>query len=231
MSPEQTLRFEQHIQQSKSVAVGEHLFRVGDNFESMFAVGSGCFKTYAIDAEGREHVLNFHFAGELIGIDAIYSERHMSNAVALEKSTVCVIPFHAISKLAHDIPELQTQLFRILSRDLIGSTSIAGDFTAEERLAAFLVMLSVRMQHHGAPSVDLELAMSRRDIANYLRLATETISRLLKRFQQSGLLQADRRHITLLDLNGLMQKADCMNPWSRWNFSAKARPDNPLEIN
>ena len=106
----------------------------------MFAVGSGCFKTYAIDAEGREHVLNFHFAGELIGADAIYSERHMSNAVSLEKSTICIIPFHAISRLAHDIPELQTQLFRILSRDVIGSTSIAGDFTAEERLAAFLVM-------------------------------------------------------------------------------------------
>lgn len=211
----QTAKFESRVLRARTIGSGEHLFRVGDAFQSMFAVQSGCFKTYTIDAEGREHVVNFHFAGELIGADAIYPEQHLSSAVALGSGAVCVIPFRALNQLAHELPAVQTQLFRLLSRDVAGMASIAGDFSAEERLAAFLVMVSARMQSRDMPVTDLQLAMSRQDIASYLRLATETVSRLLGRFEARGLVRADRKHITLLNMDGLMDKAACMNPWTR----------------
>jgi len=219
-------RFEKRIFRAKGKKSGDHLFRIGDPFESLFAVQSGCFKTYATDTEGREHVLNFHFSGELIGADAIYLGRHISSCVALGDCSVCVLPYRTVSELALGMPGLQHQLFRILSRDAAAMSSIAGDFRADERLAAFLVMVSARMASEGQPPTELQLAMSRQDIANYLRLATETISRILARFQRNGLVKADRKNITLTDLTGLMQKAECMNPWSRWG--QQLNPNKPL---
>lgn len=221
-------RFQQLLPRPRSLRAGEHLFRVGDEFHAAFSVGSGCLKTYAVDPEGREHVLNFHFPGELVGIDAIYPEQHMSNAVALAPSSICSLPFRSVMQLAQEIPELQEQLVRLLSRDLFSMTSIAGDFTAEERLAAFLVMVSARLRGAGAPPTSLELAMSRQDIASYLRLATETVSRILARFQKSGLLKADRRQIRLLDPAGLYEIGACMNPYARCSEARKPRHVRPF---
>lgn len=223
LSAEQTLRFETAVMRCRQLAAGDHLFRVGDPFRCMFAVNTGCFKTYAVDAEGREHVLSFHFPSEIIGVDAIYPERHVSNCVALADSLVCYLPFTMLTRLAHDMPELQTQLFRLLSRDLLSMTTMAGDFTAEERLAAFLVMVAARLRVRSQAPTYLELAMSRQDIANYLRLAPETVSRILARFHKCGLVNADRKQITLTDPDGLMEIAACMNPYARYSPPHAAR--------
>jgi CRP/FNR family transcriptional regulator len=207
-------RFESAVQRRRSLAAGEHLFRVGDPLRFLCAVQSGCLKTYTVDTEGREHVMSFHFPGEVIGVDAIYPERHVSSCVALSGSQVCLLPFSAIGRLCQEMPEMQMQMLRALSRDMLGTTSIAGDFTANERLAGFLVMVAARL-HDPTPRA-LDLAMSRQDMANYLRLAPETVSRILARFQRDGLVKADRKHIVLLDLAGLAAIAACMNPYARF---------------
>lgn len=211
----QVQKFERAVSRSRPLRAGEHLFRMGDPFHSIFVVHSGCFKTYTVDAEGREHVSAFHFAGDIMGIDAIYPERHVSSCIALSGSIVCILPHPALAWLAQEIPELQGQILRMLSRVMLGNASMAGNFSAEERLAAFLVMVSARQRQRDQGSADLDLAMSRQDIANYLRLAPETVSRLLARFQKSGLVKADRKHITLLDADGLGDLAACMNPYAR----------------
>jgi len=215
LTEEQTKRFEEAMPRCRRIGIGEHLFRVGDPFRNLFAVRTGCLKTYAVDSGGREHVMAFHFPGELIGSDAIYPERCVSSCVALMPSVVCCLPFTTLTALSRDIPELQNQLLRAMSRDVLGTSSIAGDFTAEERLAGFLVMVSARLHRARKPAAALDLAMSRQDIANYLRLAPETVSRILARFQKSGLVKTDRKHITLLDQSGLMEIAACMNPYTR----------------
>jgi CRP/FNR family transcriptional regulator len=220
LNPAQTERFESAMQRCRRLRPGEHLYRVGDPFRSLFAVKSGCMKTYAVDAGGREHVMAFHFPGEMVGSDAIFPERYVSSCVALATTVVCCLPFTGLSRLAQEIPELQAQMLRALSRDVLGTTSIAGDFTAEERLAAFLVMVSARLHRARFASTALDLAMSRQDIANYLRLAPETVSRILARFQKAGLVKADRKHITLVDHDGLMEIAACMNPYARQGESA-----------
>ena len=212
----QVSRFENVVQRCRTLDSGEHLFRIGDPFRSIYAVNSGCFKTYTVDAEGREHVMAFHFSSEIIGMDAIYPDRHVSSCVALAHSTACIMPYGVLTKLTLEIPELQAQLLRMLSRYVVGTASMAGDFTAEERLAAFLVMVSARLREPGETSADLDLAMSRQDIANFLRLAPETVSRILARFQSTGLLRADRKHITLLDPEGLGALAACMNPYPHY---------------
>jgi CRP/FNR family transcriptional regulator len=218
LDKEQTRHFEDAMGRCRRVATGEHLFRVGDPFRMLFAVRTGCLKTYAVDSGGREHVTAFHFPGELVGSEAIYPERCISSCVALTGSVVCCLPITDLMRLSRELPGVQMQLMRAMSRDILGSTSIAGDFTAEERLAAFLVMVSARLYRARKPAAALDLAMSRQDIANYLRLAPETVSRVLARFQKSGLLKADRKRITLLDHAGLSEIAACMNPYARNGF-------------
>ncbi|MEZ5565707.1 MAG: helix-turn-helix domain-containing protein [Gammaproteobacteria bacterium] len=213
LTPDQVQQFERGLQRCRSLAPGEHLFRAGDSVRSLYAVQAGSLKSYMVDNEGREHITSFHFCGEIMGIDAIYPARHPSSCIALAVSRVCVLPYATLTLMAQKIPELQTQIFRLFSREVLGYSALAGDFSAEERLATFLVMVAARQTN--TESTDLELAMARQDIANYLRLSPETLSRILARFQKKGLVKADRKRITLLDVEGLAERAACMNPYAR----------------
>ena len=177
---------------------GDHVFREGDRFEAIAAVRAGTVKTYTIDREGREHVLGFHLPGEVIGLNAIDGEHYPCNAVALDTVMLCRFSFPKISLLATQLPGLQQHLFRLLSRDIGHAAMLSGDSTADERMAAFLVGLSRRLAARGFSADRFQLTRARTDIANYLRLAPETVSRVLKRFQEDGLLKVDRRELELV---------------------------------
>ncbi len=177
---------------------GDHIFREGDPFEAIAAVRAGTVKTYVVDRDGREHVLGFHLPGEVIGLNAIDGETYPCNAVALDTVMLCRFSFPKISVLAARLPGLQQHLFRLLSRDIGRAALLAGDWTADERMAAFLIGLSRRLAARGFSPNRFQLTMARTDIGNYLRLAPETVSRVLKRFQDDGLLKVDRRELELI---------------------------------
>ena len=203
-------RMDAIVERSAPMHEGEHLFRVGDRFQALYAVRAGCYKSYTVDSEGREHVLGFHLPGELMGFDAICQERHMSSAVALDTAAVCVLPYPDLDKLAAQLDGLRTQMHRLMSKDIAEANALAGDFTAEERIAAFLANLSRRFEHRGLSSTEFNLSMSRRDIANYLRLAPETVSRVFARFEKTKLIAARQRAIQLLDLAKLRELGRCL---------------------
>jgi len=171
------------------------------------SVRTGCFKSYVIDHEGQEQVLGFHLPGEIIGLDAIHTRRHTANVVALDTSAVCGLTFESISSLARNMPELQNELFRIMSRRISELETIAGDLSADERIAMFLCSLSERFSRRGYSDSEFILAMSRRDIASFLRLATETVSRVLARFQKVGVLRVDRKQVRIRDMEHLRELA------------------------
>lgn len=178
---------------------GEHVFRAGDPFGAIAAVRAGTVKTYVLDRDGHEHVLGFHLPGEVIGLDGIDGDTYPCNAVALDTVMLCRFSFPKISVLAARLPGLQQHLFRLLSRDIGRAAMLAGDWSADERMAAFLLGLSRRLAARGFSPDRFQLTMARTDIANYLRLAPETVSRVLKRFQDDGLLRVERREVELLD--------------------------------
>lgn len=186
---------------------GEHIFREGDEFDAVMAVRAGTVKTYVVDAQGREQTLGFFLPGELIGLSAIHASRYPCNAVALDTVTLCRFSFPAMATLAQRMPGVQQELFRLLSRDIDNAARMAGDFSADERMSAFLVELADRFAARGYSPTRFMLSMSRGDIANYLRLAPETVSRVLKRFQDEGLIQVDRRDVTLNDKDRLRRMA------------------------
>jgi CRP/FNR family transcriptional regulator len=178
---------------------GDFIFREGDAFEAIAAVRSGAVKTFVSDAAGREQVLGFFLPGEIIGLNAISPARYPCNAIALETVGLCRFSFPKIATLAARMPGLQRELFRRLSEDIGKAALLSGDFTADERMAAFFISLSRRYALGGFCATRLRLAMSRTDIGNYLRLAPETVSRVLRRLQDGHLIRIDRRDVALLD--------------------------------
>ena len=177
---------------------GDHIFREGDPFNAIAAVRAGTVKTYVNDANGREQVLGFFLPGEVIGLNAIHAARYPCNAVALDTVMLCRFSFPMMATLAGRMPGLQRHLFNLLSQDIGKASVLSGNFTADERLAAFLVMLSRRFAERGFSAYRMRLTMARTDIANYLRLAPETVSRVLRRLQDEGVLRVDRRDMEIL---------------------------------
>ncbi len=178
---------------------GEHVFREGDPFEAIAAVRAGTVKTCVTDRDGHEHVLGFHFPGEVIGLNAIDGHRYPCDAIALDTVMLCKFSFPKISVLATRVPGIQRELFRLLSRDIGRAALLAGDWSADQRVAAFLLGMSRRLAARGFSATRFQLTMARTDIAIYLRLAPETVSRVLRRMQDDGILAVDRREVELLD--------------------------------
>jgi len=184
-------------------AAGDSLFREGEPFTAIAAVRAGTVKTFTVDSQGREQVLGFFLPGEVIGLNAIHSARFPCSAVALDPVALCRFLFPLMVTLAGRMPGLQGQLFRLLSQDINTAALLAGDFSADQRMAAFLVALSRRLAARGFSPTRFNLSMSRTDIANDLRLAAETVSRVIRRFQDEGLLKANRRELELLAMDKL----------------------------
>ena len=211
LTHEEMERMEAIVERSAPMHEGEHLFRVGDPFKTVYAVRAGCYKTYTVDSEGREHVLGFHLPGELLGLDGLYTGQHYCNAVALDTAGVCLLPFRELDQLAGEMDTLRGRIFRLMSKDIADAGTLAGDFSAEERIAAFLTGLSRRFERRGCSPAEFNLSMSRRDIANYLRLAPETVSRVFARLEKAKLIAVKQQAIRLLDLPKLHHLSRCLN--------------------
>ena len=206
LAPEDVERLDEIVRRNRPLHRGDHLFREGEPFKALYIVKTGSVKTYAPSEDGGEQVLGFHLPGEIIGLDAIQLEAHGCSAKILETTAVCEVPFDRLEELSSSIPSLQHQMYKLLSKEIGQDTEmlmLLGKKNAEERLAAFLVSLSDRFRRRGFSAKDFYLSMSRHEIGNYLGLAVETVSRLFTRFQDEGLLHVDRKHIELIDLDGL----------------------------
>ena len=187
---------------------GDALFRAGDRFTSLFAIRVGSCKTTTITDDGSEQVSGYHLPGEILGYEGIGGDAYSCQAVALEDTEVCVLPFERIEKLAQNSPAFQRQLYRLLSAAILRertSTVMLGTMRAEQRLAAFLLDLSNRYRSRGYSSSEFVLRMTREEIGSHLGLKLETVSRLFSRFAEEGLIGVQGRVIHLIDRIALSQ--------------------------
>lgn len=194
------------IKQSRRLKKGEFLFHAGEAFVSVYAIRTGFFKTTVSTQDGRDQVTGFFMSGELVGTDGISLNKYACDAVALEDSEVCELPFERMDELSQKLPMLNMHFLRLMSREIVRDQSVMlllGNMRAEERLAAFLLNLSQRLQHRGFSASDFILRMSRDEIGSYLGLKLETVSRTLSRFNQNGWIAVDHKHIRLLQPQAL----------------------------
>jgi CRP/FNR family transcriptional regulator len=185
---------------------GDHLYRAGETFDAIYAIRSGFFKTDVLLEDGRDQVTGFQMAGELLGLDGISSEVHSCNAVALEDSEICAIPFSRLENLSREIQTLQHHFHKVMSREIVrdhGVMMLLGTMRAEERLAAFLLNLSQRFTARGFSHTEFNLRMTREEIGSYLGLKLETVSRAFSRFQEEGFISVQQKHIRILNVVGL----------------------------
>ena len=199
-------RIEQVVFARRRLKRGDSLFKAGDPFNALYAIRSGFLKTTVLNADGREQVTGFQMAGELLGLDGIGSGRYHGNAVALEDSEVCVLPFALIEELGREVPAIQRNLHSVLSREIVrdhGVMMLLGSMSAEERLGAFLLGLSRRFTARGYSASDFHLRMTREEIGSFLGLKLETVSRLFSRFQTDGLIEVQQKHVRIVDIPGL----------------------------
>ena len=167
---------------------------------------TGFFKTTVTLQDGRDQVTGFFMSGEMMGMDGIGMNRYSCDAIALEDSEVCEVRLESLEEAGRRAPKINTHFFRLFSNEIVRDQSVMlllGNMRAEERLAAFLLNLSQRLQHRGFSASDFILRMSRDEIGSYLGLKLETVSRTLSRFNQNGWIAVDHKHIRLLQPQAL----------------------------
>ena len=195
-------RLDEIIGLRRRIARDERLYQMDEPFRNLYAIRFGHFKTFQVNAGGEQQITGFQMAGELLGMDAISGDRHHCDAVALEDSEVCEIPFTRLEDLFGQVPTLLRHFHRIMSQEITREQNVMlllGNMRAEQRFAVFLTNLSSRYAARGYSPTSFQLRMSREDIGNYLGLTIESISRLLSRFKKQGWLKIDKREVTLLD--------------------------------
>lgn len=207
---------EARVQAAKTMACsvpmrrGVHLFRQGDELKSLYIVRSGSVKCYVDSEDGCEQTVAFHFPGDMLGFDAVATGAHHSSALALETTAVCSVPFARLNTVAVEVPALWQALMRAAGTQLADKQNHAlllGQKSAQARFAIFLLFISQRFAARGCSRTEFNLSMSRQEIANYLAVAVETISRLFTDLQRRGVLEVDRRFVRILSLSALSELA------------------------
>jgi CRP/FNR family transcriptional regulator len=191
LSPSADVQLDAAIASHRRLKHGQVLFRAGDPFENIYAVRGGFFKTTVLSEDGREQVTGFQMAGDLLGLDGLSTDRHTSDAVALDLSEVCVIPYPGLQHVLRDSEELQCHFCKILGAEIVRDQEVMlllGTMSAEERVDS---------------PAEFQLRMTRKDIGSYLGLKLETVSRTFSKLHELALIDADRRHVRILDTHGL----------------------------
>ncbi|WP_210394919.1 cyclic nucleotide-binding domain-containing protein [Motiliproteus sediminis] len=198
---------DEFVERRQPLAAGEHLFREGEPFSALYAVTSGALKLINLTEDGQELVVGFVLAGETLGQTGIYPQRYPCSAIALEDSHVCELPYGSLKETSSQVPALSQNFQSMMQKENFDLhrqfAMLMARKNAEQRLSAFLLNLSMRLDERGYSGEEFSLPMSRDDIANFLGLRKETLSRLFTKLHQTGAIAVRGKHIRMLDMETL----------------------------
>ncbi|WP_277185646.1 helix-turn-helix domain-containing protein [Caballeronia sp. BR00000012568055] len=199
-------RLEQVISNTRAVRRGEALFRAGDPFDALYAVRSGSIKTVVTHETGREQMVGLMLSGDALGLDGIDHWEHACNALALEDSSVCVVPFGLLERACRESDALQRRMYRMMSQAVKRESDHVlrlGMLRADERVAKLLLDISARLSRRGYAAAEFTLRLTRDEMGSYLGMTLETVSRTLSRFVKAGLIEAHGKSIRICNFDGL----------------------------
>ena len=194
------------LKRSRPYRKNQMVYTPGAEFISIYAVRAGSVKVYNIDSSGDEQVIGFYFPGEIFGLNAIDEGCHVSFAKTMETTALCEIPFAKLEQLAVELPNLQSRIYRMLSREIREDHQLQmllGKRSVEEKLGTFLLTLSERFRRRKLSPDSFNLPMSRRDIGNYLGVAVETISRIFSKLQRDKIIVVEKKGVRIIDKDRL----------------------------
>lgn len=214
LTQEEIERLEGVVQRRKVLHKGDFLFRSGEAFHGLIAIKSGMAKLTFQDDQSQEHILAVLLPGELLGFDALSHYTHHCSAVALDTLSYCELPVSQLGRLCAQIPALFQEMLRHAS-DAIGTQRDQMLFIkrpASQRLAAFLLDLSRRLELRGFSKNEFSLGLTRQELGNHLDLALATVSRTLKQFEKAGWIELHSRWVRIVDrqaLDNLLADSNC----------------------
>ncbi|MDX1804637.1 MAG: helix-turn-helix domain-containing protein [Alcanivorax sp.] len=206
LTTEQVEQFNHIVRRGTSFERSQYIYHVDSAFRSLYLVRSGAIKTGILSNEGIEQITGFYLPGDLFGIDGLGYAGHGCSAQALEHANICEIPFDQLEELTLRFPPLRKHFFSLLSKQIREEQKLhmlLSTKSADIRVAALLLSFVQRQRQLGLRSDNFRLPMSRHDLANYLGLVVETVSRVLTRFHHSGILTTEGREIFITDEQGL----------------------------
>jgi CRP/FNR family transcriptional regulator len=192
--------FEQAINRRKPLEKSEYLYRAGEEMTSLYTVKTGAFKANIDSLDGQENIVGFFLPGELMGLDGIASGQYQCDMIALGDAHVCQLSYRDFERVSEKFPVLRQEILSVSSNNMTTAQKMLmfiGKRPVEERLAMFLISISQRFKARGQSESRFHLPMSRHDIANYLGMAPETISRQFKKLQDQNLVSIQNRDLTI----------------------------------
>ncbi|AZR81858.1 MULTISPECIES: helix-turn-helix domain-containing protein [Piscirickettsiaceae] len=203
-------RLDQLVDRKPSLVKGEYLYQAGENFTSLYAIRAGIVKVYSVNEHEQEVIHGFYLPGDIVGMEALACCRHEFYAVAMDTTTVCALPYEQLTKLGTEVPNLNAQIFSLMSHEIVTGrlhSTILTQKTAEQRLADFILMMSERLRARGYEHTQFRLNVLHRDVASYLNLTPETVSRILGKFQKQGWMSWKRKEVVIQDMEALQAMA------------------------
>lgn len=193
-----------NVQAQKSKGV---LFKEGQDLTAIFSVCSGVYKLYQNNSNGTEKVIGFRFPGELMAEDAIFIEKYNYSATAIGESSVCEVSVEQLTACGRIAPELQQNLIQLLTKQSFeqqrNSQALIGQKSTETLLVAFFLNICERNAKYSESDSEINLVISRNDIASFLGIRRETLSRLIIKLQQEKLISLDGKKLQLLSRTAL----------------------------
>lgn len=218
ISADERVELDRVLRRQQPVERNEHLFHGGQSLKNVTVVRAGSVKAYQLSQDGDEIVSGFYLPGEILGLDAISGEKHPGFAMALENSRTCEIPFRDFVQMLNHSPKLNQVMLRLLSEEMAETRElllVVGRLDARTRVALFLLSMSRRLARRKQDPDQFRLTMDRRDIANYLGLTIETVSRTLSAMQRDKVIEVRGKLVRILDRAALEDQALQAQPEAR----------------
>ena len=203
------------LMRRQPVQRGEMLFSLNQPFAAIYAVKSGSFKAVVTGTSGQDRVVGFFLPGDLVGAEGMANQAYSYGVRALEESSVCSLEIDRLAHTGRSTEVLQEALITMLGQEVALNHMVTSSLiqqNAEQRLAAFILSIAKRSSIRGFSQPYLGLSMSRSDIASYLGLARETVSRVLTRFQNTGLIGLRKHAVKVLDPEALERVSALRQP-------------------
>jgi CRP/FNR family transcriptional regulator len=203
-------RLDSIVERKAPLRKGDHLFRAGQLFNAFYAIRAGVVKVYALSEVGEEQILGFYLPGDVLGLDALNFSTHQYHAVALDTTSVCAIPFSQLETLSLQIPALNHQMFRLMSKGVNDGrvhSEILSKRNADQRVALFIWSIAQRFMNRGYAYTEFRFGVLHRDVALFLGLTPETVSRILAKLAQEDIVQWKRKEVKILDVAQLVALA------------------------
>lgn len=193
-----------HIMIEKNQTV----YEAGTTFQNLYTVHSGMFKSVYLTAQGDERIVDLFIPGQVMGFDGIHQGKYKTTVKAVSSGSYCVIPFYPLQELAMKHRDIQSRVMKMMSEKIIQYEINHSEYNAKQKLVSFVKDVSDLYFSRGFSASQFPFQVSQRDLANYLGLAEETLSRTFTKLKKNETLALAEHQITIIDMKKFLKVLD-----------------------